>query len=94
MEVTKALAKKTKKQNHLEGGMNGAGTGETPTASLLRGCPVIPLLCDVSTTLQTFMSLRVMTAVTWVCMTGEGLGKRLPEGLHVRVPVVGESQRF
>lgn len=28
MEVTKALAKKqTNKQNHLGGGMNGAGTG-------------------------------------------------------------------
>ncbi len=62
--------------------------------SPLRGFSVISPLCDVSIHAANIHVPRCNGVMKWVSMTGEVLGEASPGGLHVRVPVVGESQRF
>lgn len=58
--------------------------------SLLRGFPVISALRDAAN----IHVAHCNGVMKWVSVTGEVLGEAARGGLHVRVPVVGESQRF
>lgn len=62
--------------------------------SLLRGFPVISALRDVSIHAVNIHVAHCNGVMKWVSVTGEVLGEAARGGLHVRVPVVGESQRF